>query len=244
MPIKLLSLFCFSLLLSIQVSAADKDPVNTIRTKLAELVPGVKPDSIKPTPVAGMYEVSYGAEILYLSEDGRYMFRGNLIDIEQREDLTENRRSKARKAALDNISEEEMIVYAPKNPKHMITVFTDIDCPYCRKFHAEMNQYQDLGIAVRYLMFPRHGEGSDGFKKAVNVWCAENSNKAMDRAKGGKSVKTKSCNNPVKQQMQLGQMIGVTGTPAIVLENGDLIPGYQPAERLAALLDEMKQERK
>jgi thiol:disulfide interchange protein DsbC len=228
------------ILLLFQPAWAEKpEPVDTIRDKLTTLVPGMHPDSIRPTPVKSLFEVTYGAQIFYLSDDGRYMFRGSLIDLDRRADLTERTRSKARKIALDKISEDEMIVFAPEHTNHTITVFTDVDCPYCRKLHAEMDEYNKAGIKVRYLMFPRAGINSPGYKKAVSVWCAEDSNKVLTQAKRGETIKEKTCNNPVKQQMELGQILGVTGTPAIVLESGELMPGYRPAGEIIAMLNQL-----
>ena len=229
----------FIMLLFQPVLAEKPDPVDIVRAKLATLLPGMQPDSVKPTPIKGLFEIAYGAQVIYVSDDGRYMFRGSLIDLDRREDLTERTRSKARKVALDKVSEDEMIVFAPGQTDHTITVFTDIDCPYCRKLHAEMDEYNKAGIKVRYLLSPRTGINSPGFKKAVSVWCAEDSNKALTIAKQGKSVKEKSCDNPVMQQMELGQMLGVTGTPAIVLENGELMPGYRPAGEIATMLNRL-----
>ena len=226
-------------LLFLPVLAEKADPVDTVRAKLATLLPGMQPDSIKPTPIKGLFEVAYGAQVIYVSDNGRYMFRGSLIDLDRREDLTELTRSKARKIALDKVSEDEMIVFAPRKTEHTITVFTDIDCPYCRKLHAEISEYDKAGVKVRYLMFPRTGINSPGFKKAVSVWCAEDSSKALTKAKRGESVKEKSCDNPIMQQMELGQSLGVTGTPAIVLESGELMPGYRPAGEIATMLSRL-----
>ncbi len=240
--IRTLILAILSVIFIIQPVFGEKEnPIEKLRLKLDALVPGMSPNSIKPTPVKGLYEVVYGAQVMYLSEDGRYMFRGNLIDLDQREDLTEKTQSKARKLALSEVSEDEMIVFLPKTKetRHIVTIFTDIDCPYCRKLHAEMDEYSKAGIKVRYLMFPRMGIDSPAYKKAVSVWCANDKNQALTEAKQGKSVPSKSCNNPIQSQMELGQMIGVSGTPAIVLENGDLVPGYRPASELAYILERM-----
>jgi thiol:disulfide interchange protein DsbC len=239
MPRQNIIVFFVILLLFQPVLAEKPHPVDRIRDKLEALLPGMQPDSIKPTPVKGLFEVAYGAQILYLSDDGRYLFRGSLIDLDQRVDLTERTRRKARKIALDKVSENEMIVFAPAHTTHTITVFTDVDCPYCRKLHAEMDEYNKAGIKVRYLMFPRAGINSPGYKKAVSVWCAEDSNKALTKAKRGESIKAKSCDNPIRQQMELGQMLGVTGTPAIVLENGELMPGYRPAGEIVTMLNHL-----
>ena len=213
------------------------DSVQKIRVKLAALVPGMEPDSIKATPVEGLYEVVYGAQVLYFSADGRYMLQGNLLDLDVREDLTEKTRSKARKKVMEEVSEDEMIVFPAPNLRHTITVFTDIDCPYCQKLHAEIDEYRKSGIKVRYLLFPRAGVNSPSFNKAVSVWCAKDSSKALTEAKQGKKVENKTCKNPIEDQMTLGQKVGVTGTPAIILEDGELLPGYRPAKQMAVMLD-------
>jgi thiol:disulfide interchange protein DsbC len=238
---KTIVFFLFALGLSCVVGAVGKAPNQALLAKLDTLVPGVRPDSIKPTPVAGIYEVAYGTEVVYFTADGRYMFNGSLFDMNTRQDLTDQTRNGARKAALDRLDEGDMVVYAPKDAKHTITVFTDVDCPYCRRLHAEMSQYQKLGIKVRYLLFPRAGVGSSSYKKAVSVWCADDRNRAMDLAKQGKSVEEKTCENPVKEQMRLGQVIGVRGTPAILFENGQMMPGYKPAKEIGLLLDHLDQ---
>lgn len=219
------------------ISAGAGSPEQKIRAKLAELVPGSEPDTIKTTPIDGLYEVVYGAQVMYVSGDGRYMMQGNLLDLDRREDLTEKTRGKVRQKVMEKLSEDDMIVFAPENFRHTITVFTDIDCPYCRKLHAEIDDYQKLGIKVRYMLFPRAGVNSPSFKKAVSVWCAEDSNKALTAAKQGKEVETKTCKNPVQDQMSVGQSVGVTGTPAILLEDGELVPGYRPAKQMSAMLD-------
>jgi thiol:disulfide interchange protein DsbC len=216
--------------------AAPLDGTEAIRARLHALIPDLRPDSIKPTPVDGVYEVRYGAQVLYLSGDGRYYFRGNLMDLKQHKDLTEAARSKARVDMLSKVDERQMIVFSPKNPKYTITVFTDIDCPYCRKLHFQIAQYMSEGIKVRYLAFPRAGVNSPSYDKAVNVWCADNRRVALTRAKRDEPIPHKTCKNPIKAQMKLGRLLGVSGTPAIVLENGEMIPGYQPPRVLAAAL--------
>lgn len=133
-----------------------------------------------------------------------------------------------------------MIVYAPKQVKHTVTIFTDIDCPYCRKLHKEMQSYLDAGIEVRYLAFPRAGAGSESYKKAVSVWCAKNREEAMTRAKRGETVKSESCKHPVDRHLALVQRLGVNATPTIFLENGRRIPGYVPAQRLLQILEQEK----
>ncbi|MGH8503458.1 MAG: DsbC family protein [Gammaproteobacteria bacterium] len=223
------------------VAADEQDVTDRLRARLSALVPELQPDSIEPSPVEGIYQVAYGAQILYISADGRYLLRGSLVDLENREDLTEAASAKVRRQTLDKLDEDQMIVFSPEKPRHTITVFTDIDCGYCRKLHAEINQYLAQGIKVRYLAFPRAGVNSTSYDKAVDVWCAQDRNVALTRAKRDEAVADESCDNPVKAQYELGQALGVSGTPAIMLENGEMIPGYQPAKPLAAMLDELAQ---
>jgi thiol:disulfide interchange protein DsbC len=140
---------------------------------------------------------------------------------------------------LAKIKNVEMIIFSPDKTKHTITVFTDIDCPYCQKLHAEIEDYNKAGIEVRYLMFPRAGVDSPSYKKAISVWCANDSNKALTDAKQGKKVEAKTCENPIQSQMTVAQMVGVTGTPAIVLEDGEMLPGYRPVKEMSVVLDRL-----
>ena len=195
-------------------------------------------ENVKPSAVDGLHEVTVGSQILYLSDDGRYAIEGDVIDLDAGSNLTELRRDQLRFDAVNAVGEEEMVVFAPSTPaKHTVTVFTDIDCVYCRKLHSEIADYNRAGIKVRYLMYPRAGIGSESYQKAVSVWCADDRQEAMTHAKLGDTVPTKSCANPIKEQYDLGQAIGVRGTPAIVLEDGRMLPGYLSSERLAQILD-------
>jgi thiol:disulfide interchange protein DsbC len=237
-------LLVLGLLLPPVTTADTAEEIERIKQRWHELLPQVEPDAIEPTPIPGLYAVRYRATVYYFSADGRYLVSGSMIDLDTREDLTEKLVAGYRKAQIDAVPESEMIVYSPKEKRHTVTVFTDIDCPYCRKLHREMAEYNKRGIEVRYLAFPRAGVGSESYKKAVSVWCAKDRNAAMDKAKAGEPVEEKTCDNPVRKQMALGNAVGVEGTPAIVLENGEMIPGYQPAARLAAKLDGMKAEKR
>lgn len=217
-------------------AAGDKDEQASIRQALAKVIPEA-PDTVQKTPVAGLYEVSYGTQLFYVSADGRFLLQGDLVDLQSRTNLTEGRRSGARLTALKE-AEDDMIVYAPKGKaKHTITVFTDIDCGYCRKLHSGMKEMNDLGIAVRYLAFPRAGVGSPSYDKAVSVWCAKDQRKSMDTAKANGELTPAKCDNPVANHMALGQALGVNGTPALVLEDGRMLPGYMPPDRLLQVLE-------
>jgi len=198
----------------------------------------IQPEVIEPAPIAGLYEVVVGSQVIYMSADGRYMLQGELIDVQNRKSLTEPRRREAISALMDSVSEDDMIIFKPKKVKHVVTVFTDIDCGYCRKLHGEMDGYLEAGIEVRYMMFPRAGVGSESYKKAVAVWCSDDRNVAMTSAKSGKALELKTCKNPIDQHMSLVKQLGARGTPFIVLEDGSTQPGYVPAKQLARLLDQ------
>ncbi len=232
-----------ALLLAAPVGAAPtKENAEIMRVKEAMSgLLGQRPlDSVTPSPVPGLYEVMVGSKIYYVTADGKYLFNGSLIDVDKRLDLTSTKQAVLKAKLIEEIGEENMLIFAPEKYQHTVTVFTDIDCGYCRKLHAEVNKYNDLGIRVRYLMFPRAGLGSPAYRKAVSVFCASDRNSALTRAKAGQEIDMKDCDNPVAAEYALGQELGVTGTPAIFLENGELIPGYVPAERMAAILEKVK----
>lgn len=203
---------------------------------LDKLMPGTKPTSIEESVLAGLYEVSYGSTVFYFNKDASMMFRGDIIDVNKRVNLTEKKRGEARGKLLQSMDESLMIVYPAKNELSKVTVFTDIDCPYCVKLHREMADYNAEGITIRYMAYPRSGIGTRSYQKAVNVWCADDPAKAMGDAKEGKKIEDKTCDNPVAQQFQLGQALGVQGTPAMFLEDGTSLPGYVPAKRLANVI--------
>ncbi len=234
---KLKSLLLTSLLALLAVSPlhAEEDALKSVLLKSF----GRAPDQIAPAPLDGMKEVVYGTEVYYVSNDGRYLISGALFDLTSQSNLTEQRLSSIRVEMLKGVDESSMIVYKAKGKqKHMITVFTDVDCVYCRKLHSGMAEMNKLGITVRYMAYPRAGIGSPSYDKAVSVWCAEDRNKAMDDAKNNSKVVPKKCDNaPVTEQFMLGKKLGVSGTPAILLEDGHLMPGYAPPDRLLALLD-------
>lgn len=228
--------FISLVLLAVAASAEDKSAA--LREILTQMIPGQKPDAVEQAPVEGLYQVRYGAQVFYMTEDGRYLLEGSLVDLKDRRNFTAEARSAGRKAAIDAIPEDQMIVFGPKKPKHTITVFTDIDCPYCQKLHHEIDQYAAQGIEVRYLFFPRAGLGSASYDTSVSVWCAKDRKAALTRAKNGEKIEHKTCENPVADQFKLGHQLGVAGTPAIILEDGELVPGYQPAAELAKALDQ------
>lgn len=215
--------------------ASDSDDKKSL---FESIMPGVKIDSVTKLDNTDLYETIINGEIIYFSADGRYVFQGDVISLETRQNVTEAKRTDMRKQTLASLNESDMIVYEPKKTEHTLTVFTDIDCGYCRKLHQQMKEYNDLGIRIRYMAFPRAGIDSESYDKADDVWCAKDRHQAMTDAKNGKQVTSEICNSPVKAQYEIGRRLGVNGTPALFLESGDILPGYVPPQRLKQLLDE------
>lgn len=232
-------LFILALLAAVPLSAVGQ--VDLIRQQLATLLPDVRADQISPSPIPGLYELRMGSQIAYVSADGKFLVRGDIINVKTNDNLTEARRSTARLAAVNEVGDAKMIVFSPRQVKHTISVFTDVDCGYCRKLHREMDQYLAKGIRVRYMFFPRSGPKTESWTKAEQVWCTQNRNDAMTRSKRGEVLAAKACNpNPVQQHYSLGIGLGIQGTPAIITDTGDLLPGYVPAGEMADYLDGLK----
>lgn len=209
----------------------------TIRESLKQLTPNADAAQIAPSVIPGLYQVTLGTRVLFMGDKGRYIFSGNLIDLKTRKNLTKAAENAQRKKVLDSLDESKMIVYpAQGKAKRTITVFSDIDCPYCRKLHDDIPKLTSAGIKVRYLAYPRAGINSGSYKKAVSVWCAQNRRQALDSVMTGGQVPSKTCPNPVKQDMQLAQLFDVNGTPSIVIDDGEFIPGYVPAKDLIGKL--------
>ena len=198
---------------------------------------GIKLEDVRMSPVSGVYEVTRDSEISYLSSDGRYAILGDMIDLDSDDNISEARRRGIRARIIETVPENEMLVFSPKDPKYTITVFTDIDCGYCRRLHSQIAEYNRLGIRVRYLFFPRTGPDTDSWHKAESVWCSSNRNDALTRAKNGEDLKAPKCPTEIiKRDYELGQKLSVEGTPAIFLASGEMLPGYAPPGQLAKYL--------
>ncbi|MCX7085529.1 MAG: DsbC family protein [Methylococcales bacterium] len=230
-------LVLLSILGSVNAVNADEAAVRQAMTKI---IPTVKIDSIKPSEVKGLFEVIVGVNIYYVSENGKYLLAGQLIDVATSKDLTKERLNSARILAINSLGESKMVIYKPKISKYTVSIFTDIDCGYCRKLHSEIDQYLAEGITIRYMFFPRAGKGSESYDKAVSVWCSADRNAALTAAKKDQSLPTKTCDNPIDEHMKLVNDFGLNGTPTIVSENGSLYPGYLPPKQLFATLEQEK----
>lgn len=226
--------------LALPTFAADDAASEATKDRIVKSL-GVDRANIRPSPAAGLLEIQHGHDFGYVTADGKYLLRGDLVNIETGEEITEARRRVDRLAALKDIGDKNFIEFAPSPPivaKYTVTVFTDVDCGYCRKLHSEMADYNAKGIAIRYAFFPRSGPDTESWRSAEAVWCSTDRKTALTQAKQGKIIKFsgKPCDNPVSKEYQLAQDIGIRGTPMLVLPNGDIVAGYVPPSSLAAKL--------
>ena len=213
--------------------AAKTDP----RAVIVKKIDGLKLEDVRMSPVSGVYEVTRDSQVSYLSGDGRYAILGDMIDLDADDNISENRRRSIRARIIETVPEAEMLVFSPKDPKYTITVFTDIDCGYCRRLHSQIAEYNRLGIRVRYMFFPRSGPDTESWHKAEAVWCASNRNDALTRAKNGEALKSARCpTDIIKRDYELGHKLSVEGTPAIFLASGEMLPGYAAPSQLAKYL--------
>jgi thiol:disulfide interchange protein DsbC len=210
-----------------------------VRQRIVAKLPGAKPEDVAMSPIPGLYEVAMGGLIAYVTPDGKYLVSGNIYDLDTEVNLTATRRNAARAKALAAAPESEMIVFSPPNPKMTVTVFTDIDCGFCRKFHNQIADINKAGVRVRYLMFPRTGPGTESWRKAESVWCSKDRREALTRAKKGEDLKTKPCSDAsaIKAQYTMGEDLGVEGTPAIFTQGGDYIGGFLTPDQLVKVVE-------
>jgi len=209
---------------------------NAITTAIAEMSPRAKMLQITPTPIAGLYQAIANGQVLYLTGDGRYVIQGDAFDIKTRTPLNALTMDRLRRDAIAKLEPAQMIRYAPANPKYTVTVFTDVDCPYCRAFHANIAEINKLGIAVDYLFWPRTGLGTPSAQKAVDVWCSADRESALTHAFEGQTPRGATCQSPVAHDFNLGVDLGVDGTPTVIADNGVVLGGYvDPQELLRRL---------
>ncbi len=208
-----------------------------IREALTKSMPSIQIDSVKPSVIKGIFEVMIGGSMVYVTDDGKYLLQGRLIDTQTRTDLTEEKLGGARKLALEKLGQDKMIIFKPKMHTYTVSIFTDIDCGYCRKLHSELDSYLAEGIQIQYLFYPRAGKGSESYNKAVSVWCAKDRNAALTAAKKDQKIEAKTCANPVDEHMALAAEFDVKGTPMIITEKGTIYPGYLPAKQLVEVLE-------
>ena len=228
----------------VTVSVAQENGALT-KEELAATLPGVEAHEIFESPIPGMYEVAVGPNVAYVSEDGRYFIQGDLYDLDSSQNLTELRRARARADVLAGIDPETMIVFSPpaEDVKHTVTIFTDIDCGYCRQLHREMDQVNDLGISVQYVAYPRTGPDTDSWDKADKVWCAPDRLTAFTDAILGGRIPDEMCTGtPVAGHYDLGHLVGVRGTPTVLTNTGVQLGGYLPPAEMLAKLEALAEQ--
>ena len=227
-------------------SFAAGTPEARVREALRVLNPRIQVESIGKAPIPGFREVIAGGQVIWVSDDGKYLFQGDLLDIAARKDLGDEAMAKVRRQVLATLPEADRIVYAPAGAtKHTVVVLTDVECGYCRKFHNDIAEYTKRGIRVEYLAFPRAGIGSPDYRKMVAVWCAPDRRKALTDAKNDRAVPQGACpRSPVDMQYNAGLRMGLEGTPMILDADGHQLGGYLPADALLERLDAMAKDNK
>lgn len=218
--------------------ANTSDVPQAVLDAIRALAPKAQIQAVEKSPLPGLYQVIVQGQAVYVSADGRYMLQGDAFDLKTQARLADARLDALRHAALAKIPASRMIRFAPAHPKYTVTVFTDVDCPYCRVFHSHIAEYNKLGIAVNYLFWPRSGLNTPSSDKAVSVWCAADRKRAFTQAKHGVDPKPARCDNPVAHDYQLGIDLGVDGTPTIIASNGAALNGYADPMQLLQWLNE------
>ena len=217
--------------------AADEAELEQVRSRVADMFAEIDPQDSNNSPIDGWYVVQKGSIVAYISEDGRYLLQGDLIDLDNQVNLSEQSRTTARRKLISSVDDDQFIAFTPSEVKFTVTVFTDIDCTYCRKLHSQIDDYLAQGIEVRYMLYPRNGPASRSWSTSEKVWCARDRNQALTDAKLDRSFETQKCDSSaITKHYMLGQDVGLTGTPAIIFEDGTLVSGYIPPAALSARL--------
>lgn len=219
--------------------ADEPDPnLQKVREKVTGMFETIEAKDVTISPIDGWYTIQKGSIVAYISTDGRYLLQGDLIDLDQNINMSEASRNQSRRELMASVKNEDVILFSPAEKKYSVSVFTDVECTYCRRLHNEIDKYLAHGIEVRYLMYPRNGPTSNAWATAEHVWCASDRNSALTAAKNDRQFAFSDCDASIVQsQYQMGQEVGLSGTPAIVLDDGTLISGYLPPDQLKARLD-------
>lgn len=219
--------------------AANDASLEAVRAKMNAMFEEIGPENISLSPVDGWYTVQKGSIVAYVSEDGRYLLQGDLIDLDQQVNLSERSRVKARKELISTVQDDQAILFSPTEIRYSVTVFTDVDCTYCRKLHSQIDDYLAHGIQIRYLLYPRNGPASRSWNTSEDVWCARDRNSALTAAKLDRDFETQNCDaSTITRHYMLGQDVGLNGTPAIVFDDGTLISGYLTPAALSSRLQQ------
>lgn len=240
---KFITMTCALLMAAaVSIAHAQDDAIEALRAHIAEIDPDFRIDEIRGTAVDGLYEVVSGTNVFYMTGDGDYLLRGQLIDLENDRNITAERRNELVHRRVESLGEDSMLVFPPENgpAEHTITVFTDTTCPYCRQLHQGLLQMiEQYPVKVRYLMFPRAGLQAGAADTLENVWCAPDPRKALTDAKAGRSVPKRDadCDTPLEQHFRVAREIGVNGTPYLLIDDdGPIVPGYRENDELLQMM--------
>ena len=230
-------LLAVSLMAGSTLFAAEDAELEEVRAKMNSMFDAIAPENVNRSAVDGWYTVQKGSVVAYVSADGRYLLQGDMIDLDSQVNLSEQTRNSARRDVMSTLEDDRTILFSPSEVKHRVTVFTDVDCTYCRKLHSQIDEYLEAGIEIRYLLYPRNGPASSSWSTSENVWCARDRNSALTAAKQDHEFESMKCDaSTISEHYLLGQKIGLTGTPAIVFDDGTLVSGYLPAKQLSEAL--------
>jgi len=236
------SLLAVSFMAGGTLFAAEDAELEEVRAKLNSMFETIEPENINRSAVDGWYTVQKGSVVAYVSADGRYLLQGDMIDLDSQVNLSEQTRNSARRDVMSSLTDDRTILFSPSEVKHRVTVFTDVDCTYCRKLHSQIDEYLAAGIEIRYLLYPRNGPASTSWSTSEDVWCAKDRNDALTAAKQDREFESQKCDaSAISEHYLLGQRIGLTGTPAIVFDDGTLVSGYLPPANLSSRLQSMQQ---
>ncbi len=239
MSIRLTAVFAATFAFASALADESDAELDNVRQRVAEMFEMIDPEDIDSSPVNGWYMIHSGSIVAYISADGRYLLQGDLIDLDNQQNLSENVRTDARRELMAGVSDEQAIVFSPEEVKYSVSVFTDVDCTYCRRLHSQIDQYLAHGIEVRYLLYPRNGPASPAWSTAEDVWCSADRQEALTMAKLDRDFPTANCDASIVQDNYvMGRNVGLSGTPAIILEDGTLIGGYVAPDQLIATLQE------
>jgi|TARA_B110000438_G_scaffold12208_1_gene11965 thiol:disulfide interchange protein DsbC len=235
-----ISQLLLSVLLSIFlpiVTFGDDIGLQEIRKIVTNMSSDIKADQVLKSPVEGWYTIKRGAYIAYISEDGRHLIQGDMYNLETQINLSEGIRNDSRREAVSAYPLDSMIIFASDKKSHAVTIFTDVDCTFCRRLHSQIDDYLDAGIEVRYLLYPRNGPQSESWVIAEQIWCSNDRNKALTLAKIDQKFDSRDCDSSsISENYMLGQVVGLQGTPAIVLEDGTMVNGYVSATELSRII--------
>ncbi len=234
-----IAVYCVSMLLSQALAAEVSEELQHVRDKVTGMFDSIEPEHVNASPIDGWYMIQKGSTVAYITEDGRYLLQGDLIDLDNEINLTEASRSQSRRELMASVIADNSITFSPAETKYSVSVFTDVECTYCRRLHSQIDEYLAHGIEVRYLLYPRNGPASRSWNTSEEVWCATDRRNALTMAKLDRKFESSSCDASIIQDNYvLGKAVGLSGTPAIVFDNGTLIGGYLPPDALRERLEQ------